>query len=214
MNLTVEPYFEQLKRWPKTGRHILAQHDADTVVVYQAYRPDIGKFAASNGYFGGDFQLGRMSWIKPNFLWMMFRCGWATKENQESVLAVTITREGFDTILGQAVHSNFVPHVYETEAGWKDALSTSQVRLQWDPDHDPAGNKLERRAIQLGLRGEVLKNYAKDWIVSIEDITDFVREQHQHVIARRYEDLLTPFETVYSVTDEAVAKRLGISVET
>src|SRR5262249_48922776 len=135
MNLTVEPYLEQLKRWPQTGRHILAQYDADKIVVYQAYRPDIGQFAASHGYFGGDFQLGRMSWIKPNFLWMMFRCGWATKENQESVLAVTIIREGFDTILGQAVHSRPVPDVYGSVADWKQALATSQVRLQWDPDH-------------------------------------------------------------------------------
>jgi len=59
----------------------------------------------------------------------------------------------------------------------------------------------------------VLEKYSREWVVHIEDITSFVREQHQHVIARRYEDLLTPRETVYAVTDEAVAKRLGISVE-
>jgi hypothetical protein len=38
------------------------------VVVYQAYRPEIGHFAAQHGYFGGSFSLDRMSWIKPNFL--------------------------------------------------------------------------------------------------------------------------------------------------
>lgn len=213
MSLTTEPYLEQLKRWPKSGRHILAQYDADSVTVYQAYRPDIGHFAATHGYFGGDFQLGRMSWIKPNFLWMMFRCGWATKENQECVLAVTITREGFDSILAQAVHSHFVPRVYSTEADWKTALASSQVRLQWDPDHDPVGNKLERRAIQLGLRGRVLQQYAKDWIVRIEDITDFVREQHQHVLAREYDNLLTPREAVYPVQNREAAERLEFSRE-
>lgn len=213
MNLSIESYLEQVERWPKTGRHILAQYDSSSVTVYQAYRTDIGHFAASHGYFGGDFQLGRMSWIKPNFLWMMFRCGWATKENQECVLAVTITREGFDTILGKAVHSNFVPHVYSNEDTWKSALSGSQVRLQWDPDHHPVGNKLERRAIQLGLRGEVLRNYAKDWGVRIEDITDFVREQHQHVLAREYDKLLTPREQVYPVENQVVAERLGLSTE-
>src|SRR5437764_11383985 len=130
MELITERYLDQEDRWPQSGRHILAQFDEESVIVYQAYRPAIGHFAAEHGYFGGDFQLGRMSWIKPNFLWMMFRCGWATKENQESVLAVTLTREGFDTILGQAVHSVFLPHIYATEANWKHALSTSQVRLQ------------------------------------------------------------------------------------
>ncbi|MEP6989002.1 MAG: DUF4291 domain-containing protein [Chloroflexota bacterium] len=213
MNLTVEPYLEQNKRWPQTGRHILAQFDADTVVVYQAYRPDIGQFAASHGYFGGDFQLGRMSWIKPNFLWMMFRCGWATKEKQECVIAVTITREGFDTLLSQAVHSNFKPHLYETEATWKAAVGKSLVRLQWDPDHHPAGNKLDRRAIQLGLRGEILRKYSREWIVRIEDISDFVREQHQRVIAQRYDELLTPREQVYPVQNRAVAEQLELSAE-
>ena len=66
-----------------SGRHVLAQYDAETVVVYQAYRPSIGAFAATHGYFGGGFSPSRMSWIKPNFLWMMYRCGWATKEGQE-----------------------------------------------------------------------------------------------------------------------------------
>ena len=48
-----------------------------------------------------------MSWIKTNFLWMMYRCGWASKKNQERVLAVRITREGFETILKNA----FTPKV-------------------------------------------------------------------------------------------------------
>ena len=37
-----------------------------------------------------------MSWIKPNFLWMMYRCGWAAKENQKSVLAISINKTDFD----------------------------------------------------------------------------------------------------------------------
>ncbi len=213
MKLVVESYLEQNKRWPPKGQHILAQYDGEIVVVYQAYRPDIGHFAAEHGYFGGDFQLGRMSWIKPNFLWMMFRCGWATKENQEVVLAVTLKRFAFDEILSQAVHSHYVPHLYQTETEWKSAVAHSDVRLQWDPDHHPAGNKLERRAIQLGLRSEVLRKYSREWVVRIEDISDFVREQHQHVITRQYDRLLTPREQVYLVQNREVAERLEISKE-
>ncbi len=88
-----EPYLVQIRRWPKTGRHILAQFDDESVIVYQAYRPAIGHFAAKNGFFGGEFSLSRMSWIKPNFLWMMYRCGWASKEGQEVVLAVRLKRK-------------------------------------------------------------------------------------------------------------------------
>src|ERR671935_2864665 len=98
MKLMTEPYLAQVCRWPATGRHILAQYDDQTVVVYQAYRPEIGHFAAKNGYFGGEFSLSRMSWIKPNFLWMMYRCGWGAKVGQEVVLAIWLERPAFDTI--------------------------------------------------------------------------------------------------------------------
>ena len=65
---------------------IRADFDRETIVVYQAYRPQIGHFAVKHGYFGGEFKLTRMSWIKPNFLWMMYRCGWAQKPGQEVVM--------------------------------------------------------------------------------------------------------------------------------
>src|SRR5262245_23901732 len=108
MKPVTEPYTEQVERWPTVGRHIMAHFDAETIVVYQAYRPAIGRFAAEHGYFGGEFSLGRMSWIKPNFLWMMYRCGWASKEGQEVVLAVRLKRSAFDALLSEAVHSTYV----------------------------------------------------------------------------------------------------------
>jgi hypothetical protein len=212
MKLKTEPYLEQRRRWPESGRHILAQFDADTVVVYQAYRPEIGNFAAAHGYFGGAFSLDRMSWIKPNFLWMMFRSGWGTKEGQEVILAVWLQRPAFDAILRQAVHSSFVPDVYGSKAEWKRALAQSAVRLQWDPDHDPAGAKQDRRAIQLGLRGEVLARYARPWIVRIEDVSPFVAEQRAPAQTAGYDKLVVPREDVYPVTDPDVAARLGIDV--
>src|SRR5436309_5151958 len=119
MTLAIEPYLEQRQRWPASGRHILAQFDDESVVVYQGYRPDIGRFAAEHGYFGGGFSLDRMSWIKPNFLWMMFRSGWGTKEGQEVTLAVWIRRSAFDAILHEAVHSTFVAEVYSDREEWK-----------------------------------------------------------------------------------------------
>ena len=105
--LRLEPYVAQAARWPRAGKHVMAQFDADSVVVYQAYRPAIGRFAATHGWFGGDFSLARMSWIKPNFLWMMYRSGWGQQANQEVVLAVWLRRDAFDEILAQAVASSF-----------------------------------------------------------------------------------------------------------
>lgn len=67
-NDLLEPYLTQKDRLPKSGRYIVAVYDDEFIVVYQAYRQAIGLFAAKHGYFGGEFSLNRMSWIKPNFL--------------------------------------------------------------------------------------------------------------------------------------------------
>lgn len=63
MRLIAESYQTQEARWPKSGQYILAQHDSDSIFVYQAYKPAIGHFAAEHGCFGGEFSFDRMSWI-------------------------------------------------------------------------------------------------------------------------------------------------------
>ena len=195
--LRLESFQAQSARWPASGRHVLAQYDDETVVVYQAYRPSIGRFAAEHGYFGGEFSLGRMSWIKPNFLWMMYRCGWATKDGQEVVLAAWLAREAFDQILALAVPSTFWDHRYPDRRAWQADVARSDVRLQWDPDHDPHGRPVTRRAVQLGLRGAILAQYARDWIRRIEDVTPLVREQHARLGSTGIAALETPTERVY-----------------
>jgi hypothetical protein len=211
MKLLTTSYVIQTAQLPQIGRHIVAQYDETSVVVYQAYRPEIAHFAVEHGYFGGEFSFSRMSWIKPNFLWMMYRSGWGTKAEQEVILAVQIKRSAFDAILAIAVHSSFVPEVYTSQVEWRQAVAQSSVRLQWDPDHHPSGAKLERRAIQLGLRSDVLAKYARDWIVDIEDITDFVQHQYQVVRSQDWTQLLVPSEAVYPVTDPEIARRLQLS---
>jgi hypothetical protein len=210
MRLRTEPFTTQNTRWPKSGRVILAQYDPEAVVVYQAYRPLTGLFAARHGYFGDGFSISRMTWIKPNFLWMMYRSGWGTKDGQEVTLAIRLARSAFDEILKQAVHAIFNPRVYASQSDWKRAVAKSSVLLQWDPDHGPSGARLERRAVQLGLRGPVIKKYARDWILGIEDISEFVAEQRLLLTAKKLDQLATPWETIYDVADKAVAGRLEL----
>jgi hypothetical protein len=210
MQLKVEPYLEQVSRWPNSGKVIMAQYDEQSVIVYQAYNQSIGRFAAEHGHFGGDFSYSRMTWIKPNFLWMMYRSGWGAKDGQEVTLAVKLKRSAFDQILRRAVHSTFDSSAYTTCEAWQLAVRKSDVRLQWDPDHDTMGEKLERRAIQLGLRGEAIEHYGKEWILEIEDISDFVSEQRKHIGPEHRERLYIPCEAIYPVDDEILASRLGL----
>lgn len=189
-----ELYKDQLLRWPEKGQHVLANFDDESISVYQAYKPAIAKFAVDHQCFGGEFSFTRMSWIKPNFLWMMFRSGWATKEGQERILEVRIRRDFFDQLMKDAVPSAFIAELFTDHQEWKNAVSRSDVRLQWDPDHDPAGKSVERRAVQLGLRGNMLQRYS-DELCWIKDITDFVIEQRNNV--HDHEKLLLPYEDVY-----------------
>jgi hypothetical protein len=85
-------YTQQLCDWPKSGRQILAQYDDDTIVVYQAYRPEIGHFAVEHGHFAGEFKYSRMSWIKPNFMWMMYHSDWGRSKGQEVILAIRLKK--------------------------------------------------------------------------------------------------------------------------
>lgn len=191
----------------------MAHQAAGQLVVYQAYNPVIARFAVENQCLGGaDFSYGRMSWIKPNFLWMMYRCGWASKENQERVLAFWLDKTAFEEILGQAVFSSFSAENYVSAEAWKQELATKPVRLQWDPDHDPYGAKMPRRAIQLGLKGEVLEKFGKQQVTLIEDITDFVRQQKEYVDNRQLERLQIPQERVCSLSDSALSQKMGITI--
>ncbi|KHD05691.1 hypothetical protein PN36_24805 [Candidatus Thiomargarita nelsonii] len=195
MNIETQAYLKQIENWPKTGKHILANYDDETIIVYQAYRPSIGHFALKNGYFGGDFKYTRMSWIKPNFLWMMYRSGWGTKEGQEIILAIRLRREFFDELLSLAVPSKY--SMNETQGAWKEKIKTSSVRLQWDPDHNPIGEKVERRAIQLGLRDNALESYGKKEAIEIINMSDFVAEQREYQKDLSFDKLHIPRERVY-----------------
>jgi len=211
MKIITELYSSSLERLPKSGQFIFGHQTENSIVVYQAYKNSIADFSVKNQILGGpDFSYNRMSWIKPNFLWMMFRCGWAQKENQERILALWIDKDYFVSILDQAVLSSFNSKFSYSHEQWKKDLNSNEVRLQWDPDHDPFGNKIKRRAIQLGLKGNVLEEFGKQKITLIEDVTDFVKAQKKFVDRNNLEELLVPIETVFIPSDIKLNNSLGI----
>ncbi|HEX7846489.1 MAG TPA: DUF4291 domain-containing protein [Chitinophagaceae bacterium] len=209
--MKTEKYIEQEKRLPEKGRQVIGSLSAESIIVYQAFNPFITEYAVKNQKFGGaHYSFNRMSWIKPGFLWMMYRAGWATKEHQQKILAVTLPLKHFKSILREATISSFDSRLFASEEEWKNELAKTEVRLQWDPDHDPFGNKRERKAIQIGMKGEMLRKFCTEWITQIEDITSFVKEEHQKVINQQVEDLNLPFEDIIDLQDQEIEKRIGI----
>lgn len=210
MKIELNNYQEQIKEWPNAGYHIMAQYDENKIIVYQSYRPEIGEFAAKNQFFGGAFSLDRMTWIKPNFLWMMYRNGWGTKEGQEITLAIHLKRSAFEHYLEECEYSSFNMSTLENHEEWKTRIATNASRLQWDPDHDPYGAKLERKAIQIGIRNELVRSYVKDDILEIEDISSFVKTQLEFVNKRELHKLEVPFEKPLLFDNQKLNKKLKL----
>ncbi|TJZ51887.1 DUF4291 domain-containing protein [Streptomyces piniterrae] len=159
-------------------RRIRALHTERTVTVYQAYAPALGVPAARDGRFPAAWKRERMTWIKPSFLWMMYRCGWGTKADQETVLAIEIDRAGFDWALSNACLSHHDSAEHPDRAAWKRRLKGSPARVQWDPERDLRLQQLPYRSLQLGLAGEASRRYADEWTVAITDVTPLAHEVH------------------------------------
>lgn len=193
-------------------RSIRARFDASSLVVYQAFSPAIAEPALAAQRFVPPFSLNRMTWIKPSFLWMMERSGWASKAGQERVLAVHLRREAFEGALRLAALTHPDGQVFTDATEWREVVDAAPVRVQWDPERSLRGGKLEYRSLQVGLGRRVIEAYATEWIVRIEDVTALahrIRGLCQQGDWSRAGDLL-PQEREYPTPDD-LQQRLGMA---
>jgi hypothetical protein len=191
------------------ARQIRADYDRDTIVIYQAYTPAIADAALAAGQFVPPFSFHRMTWVKPSFLWLMHRSNWGRKSGQEHVLAVRMTRAGWEKALSLAVQTSFQTGVFASPDEWAAQFAAARVHLQWDPERSLRGAGLPYYSIQVGLGRDVIREYVEEWVVAIEDYTARVRKIYDLLQsgkadkARRH----LPPERVYPVGGE-LARRL------
>jgi hypothetical protein len=180
-------------------RQIRAVHDESTVRVYQAFGDNVADAALLAGTFvSPPFSMTRMTWIKPSFLWMMYRAGWGCKdEGQRRILSIDITREGFEWALANSCLSH--RDASTTREDWIRLKTASPVRVQWDPERDLHLKPLPCRAIQIGLSGEAVGLYVNQWIQKIRDITELAHDIHALVDCGELElaKAMLPEERVY-----------------
>jgi hypothetical protein len=157
-------------------RQIRALYTDETITVYQAYAPEIARPALAAGQFVPPFARDRMTWIKPSFLWMMYRSGWASKPGQEHVLAVEIARDGFEWALARACLSHFDRHLDDDHDAWSRRLKASPVRVQWDPERSLRLEQLPYRSLQVGLSGDAVARYVDTWTVAVTDVTEVAHQ--------------------------------------
>ncbi len=58
----------------------------------------------------------------------------------------------------------------------------------------------------------MLKRYGTEWIVSITDVSEFCKKQHQILLkeGENSDNFLTASERVFSVDNSSVAARIGV----
>jgi hypothetical protein len=197
----------------KTKKYQIRAVFTDTTIrVYQAYSKQIADPAIKTGTFiSPPFKMERMTWIKPSFLWMMYRAGWGKKTGQEKILAIDITREGFEWALKNSCLSHFEPKIYTTNEKWLKIKQKSPIRIQWDPERDIHLNKLDYRSIQIGLSGEAVKKYINDWIVKIKEINPLCNEIQASLENNQTKQAVNilPNEKIYPLPD-CIAKNIKI----
>jgi Domain of unknown function (DUF4291) len=192
-------------------REIRADFDRETIVVYQAYSPAIAEAALKAQTFMPPFSFGRMTWIKPSFLWLMHRSNWGQKSGQERILAVRITRTGWEKALSLAVLTAFESSVFHSPDEWAKHFREAKVHLQWDPERSLRGAGLPYFSIQVGISRHLIREYVENWTVGIEDCTPRVRKICTLLQSGRADQAKRqlPPEKVYPIRPE-VGRRLLI----
>jgi hypothetical protein len=190
---------------------IRADYDADTIVMYQAFSSQIAVPALKHQKFVSPFSFNRMTWIKLSFLWLMHRSNWGTKSNQACILAVRITRSGWEEALSLGVLTAYEASVHTSLDEWRKQFKDALVHVQWDPERSLKGADLQVDSIQVGLSRGIIRKFVDEWIVSIEDYTPRVRKMYE-LLQRgdtTHAKKHLPNGKVYDVPD-AIAKHLLI----
>ncbi|KAB0878129.1 DUF4291 domain-containing protein [Cronobacter muytjensii] len=181
---------------------IRAYYTDDFIRVYQAFSDEIAESALENKTFvSPPFSMSRMTWIKPSFLWMMYRSGWAKKDSrQKRILAIDISHAGFREIINSGVLSSHGESLHNSLDSWRTDIKKSDIIIQWDPERDIYLNKLNYRTIQIGLRNQAVENYCKKWIVDIQDVTPLAHTIHELVLTNDINSArkLLPVEKTYA----------------
>lgn len=177
------------------------------ILLYQAFNSEIADYAVREQKFEGapGYNEKRMTWTKPNFLWMMFRSGWAKKSNQERILGIWLKLDAFHELLQLTRRTNS----QNTSTKHEKIGSQGSVVLQWDPDHTPMGDHMKKRAIQIGIKGVPWWKTGERF-EQILDLTPLVRNLREFATSKTglYPSLFVPQEKIY-VLPANIAKIAG-----
>lgn len=190
---------------------IRALYDTRYIAVYAAFSPSIADVAIKSQKLLPPFTYDRMTWIKPSYLWLMYRSEWGQKDNMQRILRIWLKKTDWETALSEAILTTPEAHVYNDAKKWRKQLDKARIRVQWDPERDIKNNHQSFKSIQVGITAALSETYAKKWITKIEDVTPLTHQLRSLVYARQFEQALPllPKEQVYKVNTK-IEKVLGM----
>lgn len=185
--------------YPKRGRHLLAHYDDDRVAVYRWCDETSAQIALNDHQFNelapGDSHA--IDWLELSF--------WRAAAQAETagpdarLLAVLVDRVGFEAMLAKAVHTRFLPQVYQSEKSWRQLLAESWVRVAWLRDRTASGQATDYDVLRLGLMGKSQRYFATGgWILDVQDLTPLLARQE------------CPVERPYPLHNMDLVRRLGL----
>ncbi|WP_299677949.1 DUF4291 domain-containing protein [uncultured Tenacibaculum sp.] len=192
-------------------QEIRASYDKNTITVYQAYNKIIATKALKNNRFESPFSFTRMTWIKPSYLWLMERSNWGTKSNQDYILGIKIKRIKWEKALEMGVLTDPDTKVYKSGMEWEQKFKEAKVHIQWDPERNIRGNKLEHRSIQVGISRCLIHEFNEEWIQEIVDFTPLTKKINELRKKGKYTEAkrLLPKERIYKLPS-SLEDKIGI----
>lgn len=183
---------------------IRALYDTKNIALYAAFSSSIANVALKTQQLLPPFSYDRMTWVKPSYLWMMYRSDWTQKDNMQRILRIWIKRTDWEKALKEAVLTTPEAHVYNDAKKWRKQLDKARIRVQWDPERDIQNKHLAFKSIQVGITPALAETYAKRWISKIEDVTPLTHQIRSWVFAQQWQEAtqLLPKEQVYTVNND------------
>lgn len=178
---------------------IRALFDEKNIAVYAAFGDSIAIPALKNQQLLPPFVYNRMTWVKPSFLWMLYRSDWGNRASMTRILRIWIKRSHWDAALQEAILTTPVATVYPNKKKWRTQLEKTRVRVQWDPERSITNKKLAIKSIQLGITAKLSEQYAKQWITKIEEVTSMAHRINNLLLAGKVQEAekLLPQERIY-----------------
>ncbi len=189
-------------------RKVHCAFDDEGVYVYQSLNPTIVKLAEETGTFGKNFDLGRTSWMKPNFAWHLHRAYVGNKNRMLAIARVKLHHWAWLEILENSVASHYDDNLHGDKMRWQIDLKRAQVISQWDPERGLDGKQLGRQSIQLGLKAAILPDYVARYIIRVEDASPLASTIAQLAKAGQMEFPPIPEEREYPI-EESLSILLG-----